>query len=297
MGKKPNFIVYRAIKAAEQGLGLGLGWGGKGPGRALVPVAPPRKTVKPPPQPSQKHHQQCRITQYFNSAMPSYKQQMAPVAVMPSSATAAGSAKKRNPRPPAPSETPATLRYKRNVNVDTKFEVASDQNWTCNDCNQQLDYTYEVDHITRIDEGGSNERSNLQALCRNCHGRKTVLETLEKKPLCCDSISVKKIVAFNQKWKCNTCNILLGDTYKVDHITRIECGGSNEYSNMQALCPTCYSKTKTTSEALNKKSLRGGISKKSSKRAAIVLRNKRKERKEKESPQPTTTTTTNTNDS
>lgn len=294
MGKRPNFIVYRAIKAAEQG----LRWGGKGPGRALVPVAPPRKTVKPPPQPSQKH-QQCRITQYFNSTMPSYKQQMAPVAVMPSSA-AAGSAKKKILRPPAPSETPATLRYKRNVNVDTKFEVASDQNWMCNDCNQQLDYTYEVDHITRIDEGGSNDRSNLQALCRNCHGRKTVLETLEKKPLSCDSISVKKIVAFNQKWKCNMCNILLGDTYKVDHITRIECGGSNEYSNMQALCPTCYSKTKTTTtEALNKKSLRGGISKKTSKRAAIVLRNKSKERKEgkerkeKESPQPNT----NTNDS
>jgi hypothetical protein len=67
--------------------------------------------------------------------------------------------------------------HKRNVSSLTKKMVASNQQWKCGgSCNQTLDYTYEIDHHIPLFKGGSNEMSNLIALCRNCHGKKTLLE-------------------------------------------------------------------------------------------------------------------------
>jgi 5-methylcytosine-specific restriction endonuclease McrA len=67
--------------------------------------------------------------------------------------------------------------HKRNVSSLTKKMVASNQQWKCSgSCNQTLDYTYEIDHHIPLFKGGSNEISNLIALCRNCHGKKTLLE-------------------------------------------------------------------------------------------------------------------------
>lgn len=34
----------------------------------------------------------------------------------------------------------------------------------------------EVDHIIPLARGGTNERSNLQSMCKRCHSRKTALE-------------------------------------------------------------------------------------------------------------------------
>ena len=64
---------------------------------------------------------------------------------------------------------------KRRVSQLTKKIVASNQKWKCKNCENTLDFTYEIDHIIPLYQGGSNEVENLQALCRNCHGRKTML--------------------------------------------------------------------------------------------------------------------------
>lgn len=66
---------------------------------------------------------------------------------------------------------------KRNVTNLQKKVVASNQEWKCGKCNTILDASYEVDHIIPLYKGGSNENSNLMALCRNCHGRKTIEDT------------------------------------------------------------------------------------------------------------------------
>jgi hypothetical protein len=66
--------------------------------------------------------------------------------------------------------------HKRNVSSLTKKMVASNQQWKCGSCKQTLDYTYEIDHHIPLFKGGSNEINNLIALCRNCHGKKTLLE-------------------------------------------------------------------------------------------------------------------------
>jgi 5-methylcytosine-specific restriction endonuclease McrA len=69
---------------------------------------------------------------------------------------------------------------RRNVSNSMKKIVASQQKWKCGDCANLLDYTYEIDHKIPLFKGGLNSRDNLIALCRLCHGRKTILEINNK---------------------------------------------------------------------------------------------------------------------
>ena len=71
-----------------------------------------------------------------------------------------------------------TKTTKRSVSETKKKYVASQQDWKCNGCNQQLNAWFEVDHKVRLDQGGGNEVDNLVALCRECHGKKTAMENL-----------------------------------------------------------------------------------------------------------------------
>lgn len=68
--------------------------------------------------------------------------------------------------------------HNRSVSPVKKKYVASVQGWKCAHCQTQLDAWFEVDHKIRLDQGGSNHISNLVALCRNCHGKKTGFESL-----------------------------------------------------------------------------------------------------------------------
>lgn len=72
--------------------------------------------------------------------------------------------------------------YKENRNVSPlmKKYIASNQKWTCNICKNILSVSYEIDHTTSLNFGGTNNVNNLQALCRNCHGDKTIYEHLFK---------------------------------------------------------------------------------------------------------------------
>ena len=67
---------------------------------------------------------------------------------------------------------------KRSVSETKKKYVASCQNWKCGKCKQQLTAWFEVDHVVRLEHGGSNEVQNLIALCRECHGEKTAMENM-----------------------------------------------------------------------------------------------------------------------
>lgn len=69
-------------------------------------------------------------------------------------------------------------KQERNVTQLMKKKVAANQQWKCGHCSTVLNASYEVDHILALYKGGTNDESNLVALCRNCHGRKTVEERL-----------------------------------------------------------------------------------------------------------------------
>jgi hypothetical protein len=67
---------------------------------------------------------------------------------------------------------------KRSVSETKKKYVASIQDWKCGQCSNKLTHTFEVDHKIRLEHGGSNDVTNLVALCRECHGQKTALENM-----------------------------------------------------------------------------------------------------------------------
>ena len=67
---------------------------------------------------------------------------------------------------------------KRSVSETKKKYIASNQNWKCKHCYTQLNAWFEVDHIQKLGHGGTNDVNNLEALCRECHGKKTAFENL-----------------------------------------------------------------------------------------------------------------------
>jgi len=67
----------------------------------------------------------------------------------------------------------------RSVSETKKKYVAAQQEWKCNNCAHQLNHTFEVDHKVDLRYGGTNHVSNLVALCRNCHGEKTMQNKLQ----------------------------------------------------------------------------------------------------------------------
>ncbi len=60
--------------------------------------------------------------------------------------------------------------YKRNLK-------ASEQKWICaGECSMLLPASFAIDHIIPIHMGGTNDWTNLCALCLQCHGKKTAFE-------------------------------------------------------------------------------------------------------------------------
>lgn len=74
-----------------------------------------------------------------------------------------------------------TTKSVRKVSDQVKKQVAADQEWNCAICGERLKASYEVDHIVALEDGGSNNIDNLRAVCRNCHGDKTVNENIKRR--------------------------------------------------------------------------------------------------------------------
>ena len=68
---------------------------------------------------------------------------------------------------------------KRSVSETKKKYVAANQNWKCAYCGTTLDASFEVDHKVDLQFGGTNHVSNLAAVCRNCHGKKSMMHKLQ----------------------------------------------------------------------------------------------------------------------
>ncbi len=64
----------------------------------------------------------------------------------------------------------------RKINESTKKIVAYSQKWKCNICYDMLPSTYQIDHIIPHSILNDDSLHNLQALCPNCHAKKTQSE-------------------------------------------------------------------------------------------------------------------------
>ena len=61
-----------------------------------------------------------------------------------------------------------------------KREVGARQGWKCAHCKTSLPATYEIDHITPLHDGGADcLESNAEALCNQCHAKKTLRERIQ----------------------------------------------------------------------------------------------------------------------
>jgi hypothetical protein len=74
--------------------------------------------------------------------------------------------------------TDGSVNYKRSVSNIKKKMVAAKQKWKCAQCKELLSAHYEIDHITALHKGGSNNIDNLISLCRECHANKTAQDYL-----------------------------------------------------------------------------------------------------------------------
>ena len=67
---------------------------------------------------------------------------------------------------------------RRKVNKNIRNELIIKQDNKCNHCNNFLSQYYQVDHITALQYGGNDEFDNLQALCCECHAKKSSIENV-----------------------------------------------------------------------------------------------------------------------
>ena len=61
----------------------------------------------------------------------------------------------------------------RTLSKTVKCEVAASQGWRCARCLEQLDATFEVDHVLQFCLTADDSKHNLQALHAHCHRLKT----------------------------------------------------------------------------------------------------------------------------
>ncbi|KOR22809.1 HNH endonuclease [Burkholderia cenocepacia] len=71
----------------------------------------------------------------------------------------------------------ATPRIRGRRWVETRKRIAVEQQFVCRGCGcTWLPWRDEVDHEVPLEQGGSNDDSNLQLLCDDCHKAKTAAE-------------------------------------------------------------------------------------------------------------------------
>ena len=68
---------------------------------------------------------------------------------------------------------------RKKINQNTRIKIAARQLWKCNHCKMLFNEGgWDINHILRVAMGGTNRLSNLEALCKNCHGVVTANERI-----------------------------------------------------------------------------------------------------------------------
>jgi 5-methylcytosine-specific restriction endonuclease McrA len=75
------------------------------------------------------------------------------------------------------------VKKRKKINKDTRQRIAEQQKNRCGDCKLALTPYFELDHIIGLQFGGTDEESNLMALCRECHAKKSITENQCRKQI------------------------------------------------------------------------------------------------------------------
>lgn len=76
--------------------------------------------------------------------------------------------------PPQPHQKSRNKR--KCISKVVRQRVVETQENACGECKQTLTLYYEMDHIIALQFGGTDEETNLMALCRECHAKKSITE-------------------------------------------------------------------------------------------------------------------------
>ena len=61
------------------------------------------------------------------------------------------------------------------LSKDERFDIIRLQNYKCNLCLNHIGSSFDIDHLIPLEQGGTYDLSNLQALCNSCHIFKTTV--------------------------------------------------------------------------------------------------------------------------
>ena len=104
---------------------------------------------------------------------------------------------------------------KRKWTSSEKRSVGARQAWTCARCATLLPATFEVDHVHPLHKGGADcVETNAEALCNQCHARKTLDERMQFERLRAEAIQRAKAEAeaeADPKPSTSPCRPLLGN--------------------------------------------------------------------------------------
>ena len=79
--------------------------------------------------------------------------------------------------------TNKTQDKRKKINKKTRQLIADKQKNACGECKLALTPYFELDHIIGLQFGGTDEESNLMALCRECHAKKSIGENQCRKQI------------------------------------------------------------------------------------------------------------------
>lgn len=66
---------------------------------------------------------------------------------------------------------------RRKGRTERRMQILSRDEFTCLKCGEPYpEYNLEVDHIIPLHQGGPDNVSNLQTLCKSCHAAKSLTE-------------------------------------------------------------------------------------------------------------------------
>ncbi len=71
---------------------------------------------------------------------------------------------------------PKSRDIRKQINKETRTEVVIEQENKCGECKEELSLYFQIDHVVGIQFGGTNDKSNLMALCCECHTKKSIAE-------------------------------------------------------------------------------------------------------------------------
>jgi 5-methylcytosine-specific restriction endonuclease McrA len=84
---------------------------------------------------------------------------------------------------PIQHQTQKSRDKRKTISKEVRQQIVNEQGNKCGKCEQLLSAFFQIDHIVALQFGGTDEKSNLMALCCECHVKKSITENQCRKQI------------------------------------------------------------------------------------------------------------------